>query len=252
MKEECYNPSKSLYMQIKETLIQEIKAGTFIKDQKIPSEKKLCERFNVSRTTVRQAIREITTEGFLYAVQGKGMYVLDYDQNKINQPLQTLTTFQDTIVSKGYNAGTKLIKKRTLTVDFAISKILNLGINDQVMNLQLLGTADGKPIVVYESYFEETSGILICKEAESKIDRNIAFSTLDLYKDIEDIKPQYIEQTFEAVGADITVSELLQVQVGTPLFLITSLVYTNDENPIEYKKAFYLADKYRFHIKRVI
>lgn len=252
MKKEQFSPSKSMYMQIKESIKQAIQEGVFEKNQKIPSEKELGERFHVSRVTVRQAIREATKEGFLFTVQGKGTFVADREPAKINQPLIELTTFRDTVISKGLNAGTKLIKSNASTADFAMSKVLNLEVGEQIMCLKLLGTADGKPIVLYESYFQERIGYLMLEEAKIKIDKNIAFSTLDLYKTIEGIEPKYIEQTFEAVGANLSVAELLEVDIGTPLVLITSIVYSEEGLPLEHKKAFYLADKYRFHVRRVI
>lgn len=40
----------------------------------IPSERELCERFRVSRITVRKAIEELTINGELYKLHGKGTF----------------------------------------------------------------------------------------------------------------------------------------------------------------------------------
>ena len=43
--------------------------------KKDTSERELMETYQVSRITVRKAIDELVTEGYLYKIQGKGTYV---------------------------------------------------------------------------------------------------------------------------------------------------------------------------------
>ena len=71
-----------LYFQLKELIMAEIKNGTYPKDSAIPTEKELSDMFDISRTTVRQAIAEMVQEGWLYRVKSKGTFV---SQPKINQ-----------------------------------------------------------------------------------------------------------------------------------------------------------------------
>lgn len=63
------------YLEISETLKQEIMDGKYEKEGKIPTEYELVSRFNVSRQTVRQAIGCLKNEGYLYQVQGSGTYI---------------------------------------------------------------------------------------------------------------------------------------------------------------------------------
>jgi GntR family transcriptional regulator len=44
----------------------------------------------------------------------------------------------------------------------------------------------------------------------------------------------------------------MDIHEGHPLFLISSIMYTRDDSPLEYRKSFYRADKYKFHIKRQV
>lgn len=57
------------------TLRSELDGGQFGAGQKVPSETELCERFKVSRPTVRRAIARLVGEGKLEVVHGSGMYV---------------------------------------------------------------------------------------------------------------------------------------------------------------------------------
>ena len=65
-----------LYFQLKEIIIGEIKNGNYEKDAIIPTEKEFIEHYQISRTTVRQAITELVQEGWLYRVKSKELLSL--------------------------------------------------------------------------------------------------------------------------------------------------------------------------------
>lgn len=62
------------YLQLKEILHQYFKNEHYAVDQRIPSENELTQRFNVSRSTVRQALAELVNEGFIYKKPGSGSF----------------------------------------------------------------------------------------------------------------------------------------------------------------------------------
>jgi GntR family transcriptional regulator len=63
------------YYQLENQLRQEIEAGGWPTDRPIYSERQLCEMYDVSRTTVRQAVGRLVHEGLLYHVKGKGTFI---------------------------------------------------------------------------------------------------------------------------------------------------------------------------------
>lgn len=246
-----FDSSKSLYAQIKDRIKEQILTGKFKKGDKIPSERELCLMFGVSRITVRQAINEAINEGLLFTVQGKGTFVADYGGYKIEQGLSRITPFKEAIASVGLSAGTKLLNFQIQPVDFFLQKILNIDLGKMVFILNLLGTANEEPVVFYQSFYDTKLGMKLYHKAQEKVEKGMVFSTLDLYQDTE-LKPYYADQTFEALNADQSLAEVLQIPVGTALFLITSIIYSQKNVPLEYKKAYYRSDKYKFHIRRTL
>ena len=69
-------PEKSIpkYLQLKETITRHFKDEHYEADQKIPTERELIEQFRVSRSTVRQALEELTNEGIIYRQAGRGSF----------------------------------------------------------------------------------------------------------------------------------------------------------------------------------
>ncbi len=65
-----------IYLQLKELLEEKIHNQKLAAHDKIPSEREMCASYNLSRTTLRQAIDTAVNEGLLYRVHGKVTFVI--------------------------------------------------------------------------------------------------------------------------------------------------------------------------------
>src|SRR5262249_27114756 len=63
------------YFQLAELLEQEITGGRWQSGFRLPSEPELCERFGISRTTVRQALARLGKRGPMGRSKGQGTFV---------------------------------------------------------------------------------------------------------------------------------------------------------------------------------
>ena len=84
------NSAIPLYQQVAEDLKNRIEQGEFCSGQSIPSEAKLCEQYEVSRITIRNAIAELVEQEILVKYQGKGVFVRT---PKISSSLTTFKGF---------------------------------------------------------------------------------------------------------------------------------------------------------------
>ena len=71
-----------LYYQLKELLLEYIENSD--EDAVLPTETTLCSIHNISRSTVRQALGELTAEGYITRKKGKGTAILPTAENPIN------------------------------------------------------------------------------------------------------------------------------------------------------------------------
>lgn len=67
--------SKFLYKQIKDYLLQLIAENKQVPHYKLPSENQIAVKFNTSRITAKRALTELTEEGYIYRMQGKGSFI---------------------------------------------------------------------------------------------------------------------------------------------------------------------------------
>ena len=70
-----YDLNMPLYYQIMSMIKRGVFNGTLKPDDLLPTEEQFCKRFDVSRTTVRQAFAALVKEGVVVRVQGKGTFV---------------------------------------------------------------------------------------------------------------------------------------------------------------------------------
>jgi GntR family histidine utilization transcriptional repressor len=76
-KAEMNSDALPLYQQVKEYILEKINDSTMLPGMRIESEAELVASLNVSRMTVNRALRELTAEGRLKRIQGRGTFIAD-------------------------------------------------------------------------------------------------------------------------------------------------------------------------------
>ena len=241
------NHPTPLYRQLTEVLHRQIEQGLYKTGRPIPSERILCQTYKISRITVRQALSDMINEGTLLRKQGKGTFVAE---RKVNQGLVRLVNFARTVLDLGMKPSTKVLENEVLPADIQLAKVLDIPVTSQIMKLSLLGMGDKEPLVLYESYFPISLGQRMTREAIKREKEGLPFSTYDLYGESSGIFPTRASQTLEAMTADTPLASLLHVRKGSAVLMMTSVFLTSDQRPLEFRKAMYRGDRYKFHITR--
>ena len=65
-----------LYLKLSDTLAEQIMDGTLPEGSLLPSERDLCQQHGISRTTVRQALQDLSQKGYIRTIHGKGTMVV--------------------------------------------------------------------------------------------------------------------------------------------------------------------------------
>lgn len=81
------------YKQLKGEIMGWIRTGQLKPHQKLPSEHQLIARYKISRHTVRQALDQLTQEGWLYKEQGKGTFANVYPAEQALKQIAVVTTY---------------------------------------------------------------------------------------------------------------------------------------------------------------
>lgn len=81
--------------QIAGELEQEILAGKLPPGERLPSEEKLCERFSVSRTVIREAIQQLRGRGLLRTLKGSGTYIADPSLESLGNAVESYSALAE-------------------------------------------------------------------------------------------------------------------------------------------------------------
>lgn len=110
------------YRELAERLQAEIETGVFPVGSRMPTELELCQRFNVSRFTIREALRRLIDQGMVLRRQGSGTVVIS--RNPVTKFVQRLNSIEELLQ---YSIDTRLKVKSSQTVEVTSAEAALIG-----------------------------------------------------------------------------------------------------------------------------
>ena len=83
-------PKERLYQEIVDQIQQQILSGALTPGDQIPAERDLADRFGVSRTAVREAIKSLTEKGLIEVFVGRGTFVTNLSPDRVVESMTLL------------------------------------------------------------------------------------------------------------------------------------------------------------------
>lgn len=213
----------ALYVQIRETLRQQIKNGQLAPGQKLPAEDELAAQFGVSRMTVRQGISDLIDEGVLYRRRGIGTFVA---QLHVERDHNRLTNFLETARAEGFEAEVRLLAREVIPARMMVARALALQEAEPVIRIQTLRLANGVPMTVYDEYIPyKLCPQLLQQELHSR----------PAWQILEDCgyTIKRAVQRIEARLAEADIAGLLGIEENAPILYKHRVVFTADGAPVE-------------------
>ena len=231
------------YVQLMEILRDKVHQAEWSPGDQIPGEQDLCEHYQISRTVVRQALRELEFEGVITRHKGKGTFI---SLPKINEGLvQKLTGFYQDMVERGLKPGSKVMHQRVIPASEKIARYLTIAPGEKVIDIQRLRYINDEPIQLVTTYLPYD----ICPPLAS-----IDLTNRSLYEYLETECGIFIakgQRYIEAVLANEYEADLLGIERGAPLLMLDSVSFSEDGKPVEYYHALHRGDRSRFEVELV-
>jgi len=231
------------YIQLMEILKEQVLQNKWRPGDQISGEQELCETYGISRTVVRQALRELEFEGIINRRKGKGTFI---STPKINEGLiQKLTGFYQDMIERGHTPGTKVLHQRTVGASEKIAKYLEIKPGTKVIDIQRLRFIDNEPIQLVTTYIPSS----LCPDL---IDVDLTHGSLYNYLEKEyGIFLARGRRYIESVLCNDNEAKLLEIEKGAPLLMLDSVSYTENGQPVEYYHALHRGDRSRFEVELV-
>lgn len=202
----------------------------------IPTERALAGEFTVSRTTVRQALADLTAEGRLHRVQGKGTFAAE---PKLAQRLQ-LSSYTEDMRKQGLKPSSKLLELEELAVEGELAKLLAIRQGAKILRLRRLRLADAQPMAL------ETTHLPLGRFRGLRKHISAGGSLYAVLREHYGVELERAEETIETSLAGPQEAEILGADVGMPVMMLTRHSFATDGKPVEFARAVYRGDRYKF------
>ncbi len=230
-----------LYYQLTNELRKYIQSGNLSIGDMFPTDREIMERYKVSATTVRRAIKQLVNEGWIERTPGKGTFIR---KEPIKEQLGRLTGFFDEMRAKGYQPSAALLFAGEVQIEDALKKqyaLLREWPETDAILFRKVQQLNDKPIVFVNSYWKKEYGLELMKHDLKRV---------GLYESAEKhlgIRLTHAEQNIFAGTAAKEALECLGLKKHEPVLIMERLAYAGDEL-VEFSYNIYRADCYSYHV----
>ncbi|WP_273321387.1 GntR family transcriptional regulator [Vallitalea guaymasensis] len=224
------------YQKIKKDIENKINTGEFKSGEKIPSERKLCELYNISRMTARQAVNELVKEGIVYREKGRGTFV-----SSPNFLQRNVKSFTDTLRERGFNPSTNIIEFSTVYNLRDISNIMEVPYETKFYKLKRLRLGNELPMALETVYIQK--------------DRCLGLHKYDISKSLYEVLEEHYGYKVENISCDIDacianniMMKVFNMKKARALLKITGISYTSNGEKLFYEESYYRPDLYKYRV----
>ena len=224
-----------LYRQMMQRIRADIASGVYPVHSRIPSEAELGEAYQVSRVTVRKALAELTREGLLRRMQGKGTYVC---APRLKTNLREVTSFHEACLMMGCTPGTKVVSTQTVHAQESTREALSLQ-EDEAVEIVRLRLADGVPVMLETNRFSMKYDDLLHEKLNGSLYHLLSQQGVEAASGVHEISLCY---------ATAQQAKLLEVEVGTALLQLEQVIFDQHGAPLHTSHQVIRGDRFTFRI----
>ena len=228
--------NKPMYRQIADALREKISAGELKPGDALPTESSLQEAFNVSRVTVRQALKLLTEEHIVESIQGSGTYV---KEERVNYDIYQLTGFYEKLADRNVDTHSEVSIFEVLKADAKLAEKLNLSHDDKVWHVKRVRFIKQKPVNLEETWMP----LALFPDLTWEVMEN------SKYHYVEQIKKLVIDRSEQELVPIMPSEEAiaaLSLDPTKPILEKVSRGFLKDGRVFEYSRNVFNTDDYKF------
>jgi GntR family transcriptional regulator len=230
-----------LYYQIISIIKRSVSVGLLKPGDIIPSETELCDALNISRSTVRQAIGELESEGLVVRRRGKGTFI---SEPKLSRTIEDVYSFSNEMRRMGHEPSSIVHCFERIHPPEEILKSLELKDERQdVFKIVRLRCANGEPLLLETTIIPYHIMPGLTRESLKK------GSLYTMLKEEADMVPHMAEETYETMVIDEKTAKILQCKSGIGGFFVERRTWSRTGEIYELTQSVIRGDRTKFLLK---
>ena len=231
-------------VSVQDELKQRIDRGELPAGTRLPSEPELAAELQVSRATLREALRAMELEGLLRRRQGSGTFVAEHP--RMANSLDTNFGVTDAIRAAGMTPGIANGRHWVEPASAGEATLLELEPGQDVLVIERVRTAEGKPVVLSRDLFPSR----LVEGRQQVVQAMLERSIYDVLERDLGVVINHGVARFRPIRADHAVAGRLGVPRGELLLYLWQVDYAQDGAPVVSSHEFHLADAFDFTVVR--
>ena len=230
-----------MYYQLKNIILKALRDESLKPGDMIPTEAEFSEMFDISRTTIRQAIGELVMEGYLHRVKSKGTFVA---QPKIRQAfVSRIKASHELVREQNMVPMTKVLSLGKEEAPQEVAEALDIYEGDTVAKMARLRYVNEEPILISESYLP----LPLCEAIlQTNMEQCRLYEFLDKTDETRAVRST---RSLTAIVAGKFEASMMQIAKGAPVQLTKSVSYNKDDIPVEFTVTKFRGDRNEFIVE---
>lgn len=230
-----------LYYQLLGIIKRNIAGGILKPGDLLPSEAEISETYQVSRTTVRQALGALESEGLVYRRRGKGTYI---SNPKLRRKLDNLYSFSNEMIQFGLVPKSKVISFEKLRPSLDLLKNLQISIdNEMVFKVVRVRLANEEPLLLETTFIPVHLCPFLDREMLEKD------SLYRILIETAGLNPYYAVETYEPVIFKKSEAQILNCKPGMCGYFVERTSYLETGEVFEFTQSIMRGDRCRFEVE---
>jgi GntR family transcriptional regulator len=227
----------ALYKRLQDALRSAIREGVVSAGAMIPGERELAQKLNLSRVTVRNALKALVDERLMVQRHGARTSVAE----RLEKPISIFTSFSEDMLARGREPGARWLLSEVGAATPSEALALGLLPATKVCRLHRLRTADNVPMAIELSIVP----------TEFLPSPDLVESSLYAVLQQRGYMPTRAQQRLRSDIASPVEATLLEVEAGAPILEMERRCSFDDGRVVEFTRSRYRGDMYDFLVELV-
>ena len=233
------------YEKIAFDIKEDILSEKYKPNEQLPFEKELCEKYNVSKMTVKKALDLLVNDGLIIKRRGSGTFVKDITEKEIQRIIEKKQFSGLTTTSIGHKVTSKVLEFKIINATKEIADILKIEEDEFIYFVHRVRYVDDKAVVIEKTYIP-LNLIPGMKLADVKK------SIYAYIKDKLGLNIQSAHSTVRAMKSDELDRKYLNLEKDEPILEVERVAYLDNGKVFEYSFSRHRYDKFEFKSITVI
>lgn len=233
------------YEKIAFDIKEDILSEKYKPNEQLPFEKELCEKYNVSKMTVKKALDLLVNDGLIIKRRGSGTFVKDITEKEIQRIIEKKQFSGLTTTIIGHKVTSKVLEFKIINATKEIADILKIEEDEFIYFVHRVRYVDDKAVVIEKTYIP-LNLIPGMKLADVKK------SIYGYIKDKLGLNIQSAHSTVRAMKSDELDRKYLNLEKDEPILEVERVAYLDNGKVFEYSFSRHRYDKFEFKSITVI